>query len=315
MPYTVRDLQEAHRGRQVAGRDDPGRLCTPAGSRRSRAVHRAAAEGRSGRGGGERCDAGGRRPAAVRRPVRGQGQHRRRGPADHRRLPGLRLHARNARAFVVRRLVGRRRDRRSARPTSTSSPPAWSACARPTACRATRCGPTSSPAARAPARRCGRGRDRAVRARHRHGGLRPRAGGAQRHRRPEAEARRACRRAASCPPAARSTAISVFALTSRTPSRCFASPRASTRPTLFAAASRSASSAAPPRLADRRAARRAAEFFGDAEARARFRGRSRPARRLWARASWKSISSRSSPSRGCSTRGPGWRSATPRPSR
>ena len=33
------------------------------------------------------------RPTAVRRPGGGQGQHRRRGPADHRRLSGLCLHA------------------------------------------------------------------------------------------------------------------------------------------------------------------------------------------------------------------------------
>ena len=46
-----------------------------------------------------------------------------------------------------------RRDRRSARPISTSSRPASSACARPMAFRATRCAPISFPAARARARR------------------------------------------------------------------------------------------------------------------------------------------------------------------
>ena len=40
----------------------------------------------------------------------------------------------------------------SARPISTSSPPAWSACARPTACRAILSTPATSPAAPAPAR-------------------------------------------------------------------------------------------------------------------------------------------------------------------
>ena len=38
--------------------------------------------------------AGGRARPALGRAVRGQGQYRRRGPADHRRLPRLRLHAR-----------------------------------------------------------------------------------------------------------------------------------------------------------------------------------------------------------------------------
>ena len=54
-------------------------------------------------------------PPALRRPVRGQGQHRRRRAAHHRRLPGLRLHARTrTRARVARLLaagaIARRQD-------------------------------------------------------------------------------------------------------------------------------------------------------------------------------------------------------------
>ena len=145
---------------------------------------------RSGRDcGGTRADKPRPEPAAVWRTGRGQGQHRRRRPADDRRLPCLRLHA------------GRGRDRggsgcarparsSSARPTSTSSRPASSACARPTASRATRI------KRRPRARRLelgigggGRGGPRADRARHRYRGLRPRAGDAQQHRRAEAEPR------------------------------------------------------------------------------------------------------------------------------
>ena len=40
------------------------------------------------------CNPGSRQAAALGHPVRGQGQHRRRRHADHRRLPGIRLHRR-----------------------------------------------------------------------------------------------------------------------------------------------------------------------------------------------------------------------------
>ena len=137
----------------------------------------------------ERLRAGCTRTAAFRRAGRRQGQYRRRGPADHRGLPGLRLSRRRATRPSVARL---RRPARSssARPISTSSRPALSACARPTAFRAIRSTPRLDPG-RIELRLGGRGRCRpcAARARHRHGGLRPRAGHAQQYRRPEAEPR------------------------------------------------------------------------------------------------------------------------------
>ena len=139
-------------------------------------------------------------------PVRRQGQHRRRGPADHRRLPGLRL---------SRRAPPRRR---------------WSACSRPARCpigktnldqfatglvgvrtpypRAAQSVRPRHGAGRLELRLGGRRGARAgqLRARHRHGGLRPGAGRPEQYGRPEADARRRLRRAASCPPAARSIA-------------------------------------------------------------------------------------------------------------
>ena len=78
---------------------------------------------------------------------------------------------------------------RSARPTSTSSRPAWSACARPTACRATRSTETHTRRLKLRLRRRGRGGAGAVLARHRHGRLGPRSGGARQHRRTEAKPR------------------------------------------------------------------------------------------------------------------------------
>ena len=118
----------------------------------------------------------------------------------------------------------------------------------------------------------GRRRARAVLARHRHGGLGPRAGGAQRHRRPEAVARRAFRRPASFPPAGRSTRSRSSRSTSPTPSRSFRSPCAYRRERrLFAAPFRAACAVgAAERPAARRSPRRQRQFFGDAEAEAAF---------------------------------------------
>ncbi len=69
------------------------------------------------------------------------------GLPDHRRLPGLRLRP-GASAPVVARLVEPRARWWSARPTSTSSPPAWSAPAAPTGWSRARWRPATSPAAR-----------------------------------------------------------------------------------------------------------------------------------------------------------------------
>ena len=62
-------------------------------ARRSRHLHQPARGGRRARRGARACRVGRAEPAALRRAVRGQGQHRRRRPADHRGLPGLRLSA------------------------------------------------------------------------------------------------------------------------------------------------------------------------------------------------------------------------------
>ena len=80
----------------------------------------------------------------------------------------------------------------------------------------------------------GRRGPRSVFARHRHGGIGPRAGGAQRHRRPEALARRSFRRPASSPPAERSTRSRSSRSMSPTRSRSLRRPALSTRamPTL-----------------------------------------------------------------------------------
>ncbi len=205
----------------------------------------------------------------------------------------------------------------SARPTSISSPPASSACARPTASprNALRAdlipGGSSSGSAIAVG-----GRARAVRARHRHGGLGPRAGGAQRHRRPEADARRAFgeRRRARLPHARHD--LDLRARPSATPSRRFE-----------IAAGYDAADAYSQAVARRRASPRRRRAFGSARRRPRQRvvlrrrgSRSAPSRPIStssprsARRSSNSTSSRSSRSRGCSMKGPGSPSATPRPS-
>ena len=116
--------------------------------------------------------------AARRRAVRGEGQHRRRRRADHRRLPGLRLRPRPSTPPSSPRCAPPARSS-SARPTSTSSPPASSAPARPYGTPPNAAAPdliaggSSSGSAVAVALGA-----RAVRARHRHRRLRPGAGGA-----------------------------------------------------------------------------------------------------------------------------------------
>ena len=103
------------------------------GGGRCRRSQRIAADGRAGRSGSTLVDAdaaGGRgaptstrrrRPtasdaAARRHDARGQGQHRRRRPADHRRLPGVRLPAAGRRAGRGRARRRRRRRRRQDQP-------------------------------------------------------------------------------------------------------------------------------------------------------------------------------------------------------
>ena len=94
-----------------------------------------------------------RPPAARRRALRGQGQHRRRRPADHRRLSGLRLRARTHRATVVQRAGGRRRDPgRQDQPRPVRHRPGRHPLARTARVPASSTRATS-PAARAPARR------------------------------------------------------------------------------------------------------------------------------------------------------------------
>ena len=83
-------------------------------------------------------------PAALWRAVCGQGQYRRGRPADHGGLSRFRLYAETV--GHGRCAVSKRPARSSsARPISTSSRPVWSACARPTACRAIRSTPALHP--------------------------------------------------------------------------------------------------------------------------------------------------------------------------
>ena len=125
--------------------------------------------------------------AALRPALRHQGQHRRAGPAvDHRRS--------RPRAALPRppappcSACSTPAPSSSARPTWTSSPSAWSACAAPTAWRATPSMRRSCRAGRAPARAWRWARASSLRARQRCGGLRPRAGGLQQRGGREADA-------------------------------------------------------------------------------------------------------------------------------
>ena len=116
-------------------------------------------------------------------------------------------------AAVVDAAARRGRDPASARPTSTSSPPAWSACARPTACRATASTRSTCPAARAPARRSRWPRGWSASA---SAPTPPARAACRRHSTTSSGSSRraACSaRAAWCRPAARSIASPIFALT------------------------------------------------------------------------------------------------------
>ena len=123
-------------------------------------------------------------------PVRGEGQHRRRGPADDRGLPGLRLSpgGERGRGCPACRRPG---PSSSARPISTSSRPGLVGVRTPYPVPRNAIDPDAG-AGRFVVRLGGRGRarHRLVRARHGYRGLGPRAGRAQPHRRAEALARR-----------------------------------------------------------------------------------------------------------------------------
>ena len=149
--YTINGVLGAHEAGR-SPRDDRGDLRAIASARRSRVVHRTAAEGR---------DAGDRRA-----------RWRARGPEgkplfgvpfavkDNIDVAGLPTTA-ACPAFAYHpafrpswsRVWRRPAPSSSARPTSTSSPPGWSACVRPMAFPATLCAPTSFPADRVRARR------------------------------------------------------------------------------------------------------------------------------------------------------------------
>ncbi len=126
--------------------------------------------------------------AALRHSGCGEGQYRRRGPADHRRMSGFSL-SRRAGTPPRSRDCARPARSLSARPISISSRPDWSACARPTASAAI-CSTQSSFRRfehRLGAR--GRRRDCAAVARHRYRGFGPRTGCVQQYCRPQAEPR------------------------------------------------------------------------------------------------------------------------------
>ena len=139
----------------------------------------------------EAADAGGQgryRSPALWRAGRGQGQYRRRGIADHRRLPGLRVRRRQGRDLRREAQAGRRHRHRQDQSRPVRHRPGRRALALRHAAQPVR--------SRAHSRRVelrfgdrGRGRPRSARARHRYRRVRPRAGRAEQHRRPQAEPR------------------------------------------------------------------------------------------------------------------------------
>ena len=163
---------------RIAAHADPALFITLApqgGGARGRGAHR-------GRGAG--------RQAALRRPVRGQGQHRRRRASDHGGLSGLRLYAR---ALGLRRRGpdaggGDRRRQDQPRPVRDRPRRRPLALWRPAQCAARR---SHSGRIELGVGDCGRSGARAVLARHGYRGVGPRPGGAERDRRAETLARRA----------------------------------------------------------------------------------------------------------------------------
>ena len=258
----------------------------------------------------------GRAAAAGRRPVRGEGQHRRRRPADHRRLPGLRLPRRTrprpwssgcstpARCCIGKTnldqfatgLVGARSPlRRAAAPSTTAttsaagraparrwrSPPAWSP---------SRWAPTR------PAPAACRRRSTASSA-----SSRPRGAGAR----------------AGVVPACRSLdCVTVFTPTAE--DAALVDEVAAGFDPADTYSRRAPAEAGVPysRRAGRFRLRRSPppeqlNFFGDSQSAAPVRGR-RCAWRPWAAERSRSTSRRCSQPRACSTRGPGSPSAPPR---
>ena len=158
-------------------------------------------------------DRGGRDAAALRRALRGEGQHRRRRPADHGRLPGLRLRARATSAPVVERAARGRRDAgRQDQPRPVRHRPGRHALALRRA--ALRLQPRLHQR-RLELRLGGgrRGRPGRLRARHRHGRLGPRAGRVQQPGRPQADARAAGARSGVVPACRSLDCVTVFTTT------------------------------------------------------------------------------------------------------
>ena len=128
--------------------------------------------------------------AALGRSVRRQGQHRRRGHADHCRLPRLCLFAREGRNRGRRAEGGRRAGRRQDQSRPVRHRPRRRAHALP---HPEKRGRSEASAGRLIVR-LGSGDGawhRFLRARHRHGRLRPHSGRLEQHRRAEADGRRA----------------------------------------------------------------------------------------------------------------------------
>ena len=149
-------------------------------------------------------------PAALRRPVRREGQHRRRGPAHHCGCPEFAYTPGEPRPWSRR--CSTPAPFPSARRISTSSPRGWSARVRRTAAARRVFDPPyisgGSSSGSAVAVAAGSGEFRAG---HRHRRLRPRAGGVQQPRRPEADARAAVSTRGVVPACRTLDCVSVFA--------------------------------------------------------------------------------------------------------
>ena len=285
MSETIAEMVARHAGGGRVVDTIEATLRSDRGPRRPRPLHRAAAEGRGARG---RREAGRARAARA-----GRSYGVPFAVKDNIDVAGLPTTAAcpafayaPATSSVRRRAAasGRRHRHRQDQSRSVRHRPRRRALA---LWRAAQCAAraTSFPADRVPARRS---RSAAglvpLCARHRHRGLGPRAGRAQQHRRPQADARRAVVDAASCRPAARSTASRSSRSTSPTLSPRFAGRgRLRRRRSLFANRSpRRASSPPPPHFRVGVPPAASAMFFGDAEAERAYRAPTRTLARLGA---------------------------------